>query len=130
MRVSKTVREYIEKEVSKRLMSKYEEQKAEAVRRENVREEVVDNFTDAIKDFMRQYLEDACAKYPFLKADYPTNPHIYIGGYLEFQDVALQRWRNRFDKEVKEVADNIVIELELGGTKKDLERLLNEIGEG
>lgn len=130
MRVSKTVREYIQKEVSKRLISKYKEQEAEATRRENVRQEVMDNFEDAIKDFMWHYLENARAKYPFLKVDYPENPHIYIGGYLGFEDANLQRWKNQFTNEVNEVIDNIVVELELGGTKKDLERLLNEIGEG
>ena len=130
MRVSKTVREYIQKEVSGRLMPKYEEQKAEAVRREGIRQEVIDDFAGTIKDFMRQYLENACTKYPFLKADYPENPHIYIGGYLGFADTNLQSWRNRLNNEVNDATNRIVIELELGGTKKDLERLLNEMGEG
>ena len=36
-------------------------------------------------------------------------------------------WRNRARTEIKEKVEDIIVTLELGGTKEDLERMISEI---
>ena len=40
---------------------------------------------------------------------------------------SVHNWQNRARAEIKEKVDDIIVTLELGGTKADLERMISEI---
>lgn len=43
------------------------------------------------------------------------------------KDSSVHNWNNRARAEIKEKVDDIIVTLELGGTKADLERMISEI---
>ena len=131
MRVSKTVREYIEKQVNAKLESKYAPMLAEEKHRYEVWQEVVDTIINEAAVNIIANVALACADNPFLKADgnYLEN----VKNRLEYpiaRMISLEATTSVFqlrEREAKEIVQNIIVELELGGTKADLERMLAEI---
>lgn len=141
MRVSKTVKEYIEKEVTIRLEPKYAAEKAEAARQEKIRTDLLEKAAhearmvwDAVIDAGlaqpgTEFMEDR------RESDYGGNcPTFYNSCAVAIRNrqtvSSIHQWYSRMVKERMSIVNNIIVELELGGTKADLERLLNEIGKG
>ena len=133
MRVSKTVREYIEKQVKARLELKYEP----LIAAENRQDKICDDINEAIRDKVALLIYDetqaAIKAYDFL-APFSGKTYADIRKGMSYsigRNVAVERnkgARSRMADEAKEIVQNIIVELELGGTKADLERLLAEIG--
>lgn len=131
MRVSRTVREYIEKQVNAKLESKYVPMLAEEKHRKKVRQEVMDTIINEAAVSIIANIALACADNPFLKADdnclenvknkleYPIARMILLEATTPVSQLR--------EREAKEIVQNIIVELELGGTKADLERMLAEI---
>jgi hypothetical protein len=138
MRVTKLIREYVEKSVAKAIPNKKKE--------ENPLREKYDAIVDEIRDFANSKIEEF-----FL--EYKGEVKAYYGGYdyEHFEENLAQAKRDisihvsclRFkseddvDKINKELAvcrknavEDILINLELGGTKADLDRMIAELGKG
>lgn len=134
MRVSKTVREYIEKQVQIRLEPKYEAEKKLAKEREAAVEELRLGASDAAIAAYTKYLDEhlpAVADFAKLcENGFPMTCYrrdaIILSNHNDINSV--YQWSSRMRSEAKETVENIIVELELGGTKADLERLLNEVG--
>lgn len=130
MRVTKTVREYIEKKVAEKVYVKYEAEKLEA-KRQN---EEIHNFVEELEDVMNEYVEK------HIKMFVEEHPYAERGArerlvsfYSPINIVdrhmnsSVHNWQNRARAEIKEKVDDIIVTLELGGTKADLERMISEI---
>lgn len=133
MRVSSAVKDYIHKQVRTRLMVKYEAEKAEALRQTNFRDGILNEAQDAAEKAITEILKRAEKEAPgILQIDWEQVHNCGWAGRA-VNCVGLHKveschgWYRRLEQEVKEVEQNIIVELELGGTKQDLERLLNEI---
>ena len=136
MRVTKTIREYIEKEVRARIQPKYAAEEAEAKRRFAARDAFFDKCTKAaeeafnaafeanfhdVSDFMEDVRE--ADNSPF---DFYSNRAVQIPDRVQRNSV--YQWQSRMNAEVNKITQEIVVELELGGTKAELMAMLEKIG--
>ena len=130
MRVTKTVREYIEKKVAEKVYVKYEAEKLEA-KRQN---EEIRNFIEELEDVMNEYVDKHIKmfieEHPYAERGARErlvsfySPINIADRHMSF---SIHNWQNRARAEIKEKVDDIIVTLELGGTKADLERMISEI---
>lgn len=137
MRVTKTIREFIEKEVSNRLDAKYAAEKEEADFQVKVAQEVENAAMDAAQKAYDKYMASAFAQYDFLE-DLHTDKErrcvelnrlisFCIKDRLDYNNV--QCWRRRKTDEARSIVNDIIVELELGGDKATLMAMLDKVGE-
>ena len=131
MRVSKTVREYIEKKVSEKVSAKYDAERIEADRQDKVINDFWNNLSEELEALAAERVNKFLEKNSFAKRG--QRPDI-ISTYSSVISIAdrhmnssVHNWRNRARAEIKEKVEDIVVTLELGGTKEDLERMISEI---
>ena len=136
MRVTKTIRDYIEKEVRARIQPKYAAEEAEAKRRFAARDASFDkcakaaeeafnaafdaNFHD-VSDFMEDVREAVNPPVTFYNPRVAQIPD-------KMQRNSVYQWQSRMNAEINKIAEEIVVELELGGTKAELMAMLERIG--
>lgn len=136
MRVTKTIRDYIEKEVRARIQPKYAAEEAEAKRRFAARDAFFDkcakaaeeafntafdaNFHD-VSDFMEDVRDAVNPPVSFYNSRAAQIPD-------RGQRNSVYQWQNRMNEEAKKIVEEIVVELELGGTKAELMAMLEKIG--
>lgn len=129
MRVSKVVREYIEKQVNARYPKTENELKAEQVR--DLVNKANQEITELIDTAKREISNQVIAKYGLTEE---------MGKQEEksYQDYKFNTWNSPIeikantDKQnrrqaVSQKIEDIIVTLELGGTKADLEKMLEEI---
>lgn len=136
MRVTKTIREYIEKEVRARIQPKYAAEEAEAKRRFAARDAFFDKCTKAaeeafnaafeanfhdVSDFMEDVREANNSPVSFYNSRAAQIPD-------RMQPDSVYQWQVRMGQEIKKITEEIVVELELGGTKAELMAMLEKIG--
>lgn len=139
MRVTKTVREYIEKEVTARMERKYADEAAEAKRQRDLYERIEAEALHAaaqayevvvergIKENHAEELLGISKTFPEgvqLSYAYRSNK---IQLTHENEAASVLRWRRRMQEEAKEKCEEIIVTLELGGTKAELLQMLSEI---
>lgn len=134
MRVSKTVKDYIAKEVRTRVYKKYAGEKEIKEERENFLDKVIDTaeqqafetYIKTVKDMIKDcdYIEivDDIEKRFYISGGY-NNVRIKDREYID----NVYNWKSRANTEVKEKVEEIIVTLELGGNKEDLDRMLKEI---
>lgn len=131
MRVSKTVREYIEKQVTAKMEQKYASLIAAEKEQDNTKDKVNNDIRDKVVQFIFNEIELATNTYPFLWSRYDNYEDIYKSmKYNLPASVCVRRecpTRQKMRDEAYEIIQNIIVELELGGSKADLERMLAEI---
>lgn len=134
MRVSKIVRDYIERQVIEKIQPKYEADqllvaKEEALIKEatlKAKAEAKNAFINSIADFAKDN------SFVALDEDFADafNIGFYFGTIKSVNNTGENnpyRWRHRMANEVEEKVSNIIATLELGGTKDDLDKMLSEI---
>ena len=131
MRVTKTIREYIEKKVKE--LFPLESELPEVIAYDNLnkkRTELVDEAVAEIKALCDKHLARINAQLP---EDYNVkdlHPSYNLGWS---NDCKVRRAAENAKKaranRIRETIDNIVVELELGGTKDTLDRMLKELAE-
>lgn len=109
MRVTKTIREFIEKEVSNRLDAKYAAEKEEANFQTKVEQDVWEAAMDAAQKAYDEYMAFGI-----------KDRQSYNG---------VQCWRRRKDEEARSIVNDIIVEMELGGDKATLMAMLDKVGE-
>lgn len=137
MRVTKVVREYIEKEVKARLSLAFAAEKAESDRQCKAREALLEGAAAAAKAAWTAYVEE---HYPAVSefvedcryTKYGTNiPTFYNNSSFQLRDrqlsTSVHQWYSRLSAACKEKSEEIIITLELGGTKKDLDEMLRNL---
>ena len=129
MRVTKRIEEYISRTINSKAQSKIDEiWEPSHKEQEQIKEQL-----KAILDEANRKAEELLAQYPqyIIKSRY-SNPKGLAFSYnndLGFKpdyDRELAEETVRIRKASKEAVENIILELELGGDKAMLEKLLNE----
>lgn len=129
MRVSKTVRDYIEAEVTKRLTPHYSGLKQEYEHRKRVLDEVKNDILHAANEVAKNLLYDALKEHSYLSSRdgieeiFSTVPWRVV----DLENDACMCWQTYLQQEVQDKVNNIIVTLELGGNKEDLEKMLAEI---
>lgn len=130
MRVTKTVREYIEKKVAEKVYVKYEAEKLEAKRQY----EEINNFVKELEDTMNEYVDKHIKmfveEHPYAERgarERLVSFYSPINVVDRHMNSSVHNWQSRARAEIKEKVDDIIVTLELGGTKADLERMISEI---
>lgn len=131
MRVSKTVREYIVKKVSEKVNLKYDAERMEAERQN----EAINNFWKSLSEELEVLATERVNKFleenSFAKRGVRDTIVSYCPGAISITDYrmtsSVHNWRSRANTEIKEKVEDIIVALELGGAKEDLERMIDEI---
>lgn len=133
MRVSKTVKEYIEKEVRNKIYEKYAFEKETKEKQKDFLEEVRNTARqEAFKAYI-QTAREMTKDYVYIEINDNIEKEFYISDYnnIRISDSAytnnIYNWESRANKEIKEKVEEIIVTLELGGNKEDLDRMLKEI---
>ena len=137
MRVTKTIREYIEKEVKVRVAPKFEAEKAEAKRQEALLSDFLEGASKAAETAWVSYFEEHFHEIAEFCEDtrrtqYGTNtPTFYNSRAATIRDrhysSSVHQYQDHIRTECKRLVDEIIVELELGGTKAELMEMLNKI---
>ena len=134
MRVTKAVREYIEKQVRAKIEQKYEAEKNESKRIKDIKEDIETRAAEAARQAAIAVFMEAKNYEDILDFDEKSVQNIYMGGsrnVIGLKDRVYQNsihnWSYRMQSEVDEKVQDIIVTLELGGNKADLDRMLNEI---
>lgn len=127
MRVTKTVREYIEKQVRLKIEPKYAAQKELEESQQDVLNNMFDSAITAAKKAFNEVVNEVIAKNTFL-CDERKDEDLHLSYSSRCVTIpSFGNWRTKMNKEIKETVDNIIVNLELGGTKADLDHMLAEL---
>ena len=134
MRVTKAVREYIEKQVRAKIEQKYEVEKNESNRIKDIKADIETRAAEAARQAAIAVFMEAKNYEDILDFDEKFVQNIYMCGssrVLDFKDRVYQssihNWSRRMHDEVDEKVQDIIVTLELGGNKADLDRMLSEL---
>ena len=135
MRVTRTIREYIEKSVKEKVYKKYEVEKEAAEAEQKTLNDFWDKLGEEIENIAKERVEKFIAENDFVElteARYTSSCFTsYYSGRVSIKDKiysnSKHNWRRRADAETKKKVDEIIITLELGGSKADLDKMLSEI---
>lgn len=134
MRVTKTIREYIEKEVKIRLDPKYEAERKEAERQTKAKNEFLEGCQAAAEAAFDAYFEAHFSEISDFCEDKRGDKHCYNDlcyRAVEITDrmysTSVHNWESRRRAEAKAKVEEIIVELELGGTKAELMAMLEKI---
>lgn len=136
MKVTKNIKEYIEKEVSTRLASKYEADKQTAEYENRIENEVWEEALTAMQKAYDEVMAKAFAEHGFLENLRNENSGrcVEITKYRAFtiqgrnNAGSVHRWASRMREEAAAISKDIIVTLELGGTKAELMEMLEKIG--
>ena len=134
MRVTKAVREYIEKQVRAKIEKKYEAEKNESKRIKDIKADIETRAAEAARQAAIAVFMEAKNYEDILDFDEKFVQDIYMSGYSRVLDLkdkvyqsSIHNWSRRMNNEVDEKVQDIIVTLELGGNKADLDRMLSEI---
>ena len=134
MRVTKNIREYIEAEVTKRLEANYAADAAEAKHQEALHSAFCEGAAHAAEEAFYRYCEEhffEVADFCDFNEDNYSAPNFYSSRIATIRDrnnsTSVHNWRRRMRDEVVRISKDIVVTLELGGTRAELEEMLNKI---
>ena len=130
MRVTKLIREYVEKKVKEA----YPKSEAELIWEEKSRRtnEALTRANDIVEAYAKKIAEEINAEFGL--GDYNLKPFegrnwfstSYYGDCEEFR--ACRKAEDERRKKIAETIEEILINLELGGTKADLDEMLAKVG--
>lgn len=130
MRATKTVREYIEKKVAEKVYVKYEAEKLEAARQNEEINNFVEELGDVVNEYVEKHIKMFVEEHPYAERgarDRLVSFYSPINVVDRHMRSSVHNWQSRARAEIKEKVDDIIVTLELGGTKADLERMISEI---
>ena len=131
MRITKVVKEYIEERIIEKVMPKYELEKIEAERQLAVKNKFFEELAEELEAIATERMEKFLAENPFLKRIKKQNISTVYYDSVDITDryllSSVHNWKKRAKEEISNKTKNIIVALELGGTKEDLERMISEI---
>ena len=133
MRATKKVENYIREQVKAKVMPKYEAEKAESKRIINLRNDIENRACEAAKQAAMAVFAEVKEYDDIFELDENSIRKAYLScsrpiGIKDFcYTNSVHKWESRYTEEVNKIVDNIIVTLELGGNKADLDRMLNEI---
>ena len=134
MRVTKKVENYIREQVKAKVMPKYEVEKAEAKRITDLQADIQHRAAEAAKQAAIAILSEAKDSADVLEYNEHETDRMYLSNLnyvITLKDrcftYSVHHWSDRMRDEVNKIVDDIIVTLELGGNKADLDRMLSEI---
>ena len=133
MRVTKKVENYIREQVKAKVMPKYEAEKAESARIIDIKNDIESRASKAAKEAAMAIYAEAKEYSELFELDEHSIERSYFNCYhpINIKDFcytdSVHKWESRYAAEVNKIVDNIIVTLELGGNKADLDRMLSEI---
>ena len=131
MRITKVVKEYIEERITEKVWPKYELEKIEAERQLEVKNKFFEELAEELEAIATERMEKFLAENPFLKRTERKNISTVYYDSVNIIDrhllSSVHNWKTRAKEEISNKTRNIIVALELGGTKEDLERMISEI---
>lgn len=132
MKMTKTVREFIQEEAKKRIEEKYSAQLEELRAKKDEEEQ---NYKSAFKSFTEKYTKELnellrSFNYCALNTANYRNPQVSINGLYPYDFPANNAYNTlvkKIDKEVTMAAREIIVSMELGGTKQELMEMLDKL---
>jgi len=128
MRVTRVMQDYIRDEVKKRIEPKYEDAKKTSEERARILEEFWIDSRESLNAAANGFITRFLKEHPeFLdnRAHHERIVSLSSWGIKHADDT--NTWRKRMEDEIDAKYKEIVISLELGGTKSDLDELLSNI---
>lgn len=130
MRVTKTIKEYIEKRVKVIMPTTTPEEEAY-----NKERQLVEDFRNSAHDKLKAYAESLIAEFYEENGLRPSEtfklkPNTWLGVSYDGQLPSAAKAnsaKNKRVKETNEAIENIIVTLELGGTRAELEEMLNNL---
>ena len=133
MRVTKRVEDYIREQVKAKVTLKYEAEKAESKRIIDIKNDIESRAVEAAKQAAMAVLAEAKQYGDIFELDEESVRKAYLSCYrpIGIKDFcyidSVHKWESRCSAEVNKIVENIIVTLELGGNKADLDRMLSEI---
>ena len=134
MRVTKKVENYIREQVRAKIAPKYEWEKVESMRIKELQSDIQNRATEAARQAALIVLEEAKEYADVLEYHEAEAERMYINHLayvVTLKDSvyisSVHKWSRRMEDEVNKIVDDIIVTLELGGNKADLDRMLSEI---
>ena len=133
MRVTKKVESYIREQVKAKIMPKYEAEKAESQRIIGIKNDIENRACKAAKQAAMAIFAEAKEYGNIFELDEDSIRKSYLSCYhpIGIKDIcyidSVHKWDSRMAEEVNKAVDNIIVTLELGGNKADLDRMLSEL---
>lgn len=133
MRVTKKVENYIREQVKAKIMLKYEAEKAESKRIIGIKNDIESRASEAARQAAMAVYAEAKKYGDTFELDEDSIQKSYLSCYrpIGIKDFcytdSVHKWEHRYATEVNKIVDDIVVTLELGGNKADLDRMLSEI---
>ena len=133
MRVTKKVENYIREQVKAKVMPKYEAEKAEAARITDIKNDIESRANKAAREAAKAVYAEAKEYSELFELDENSIERSYFNCYHPISiknysySNSVHKWESRYAAEVNKIVDNIIVTLELGGNKADLDRMLSEI---
>lgn len=131
MRITNVVKEYIEERITEKVLPKYELEKIEAERQLEVKNKFFEELAEELEAIATERMGKFLAENPFLgRTEKPNISTVYYSSVYIIDRYLLSsvhNWKTRAKEEISNKTRNIIVALELGGTKEDLERMINEI---
>ena len=133
MRVTKKVENYIREQVKAKIMPKYEAEKAESKRIIGNKNDIENRASEAAKQAAMAVFAEAKEYSDIFELDEDSIRKSYLSCYrpISIKDIcytdSVHKWDSRYTAEVNKIVDDIIVTLELGGNKADLDRMLSEL---
>ena len=133
MRVTKKVENYIREQVKAKVMPKYEAEKAESKRIIDIKNDIESRASEAARQAAMAVYAEAKEYGDIFELDEDSIRKSYLSCYhpIGIKDIcyidSVHKWDSRYAAEVNKIVDDIVVTLELGGNKADLDRMLSEL---
>ena len=134
MRVTKKVENYIREQVKAKIMPKYEAEKAESKRIKDLQSDIQNRATEAARQAALAVLEEAKEHADVLEYHEAETEEMCLtrlAYIISLKDSiyisSVHKWSRRMEDEVNKTVDDIIVTLELGGNKADLDRMLSEL---
>lgn len=134
MRVTKLIKEYIEEGVRERVYARYENEKNEAKRQQKIIEDIQEAAAEAATKMYVDTIRKLSAEHPFVEVADDIEERVSVSGsyrasYIKDRNniSSVHQWRERANQEAKTEAKKIMVKCELGGSKVDLDKLIESI---
>lgn len=131
MRITKVVKDYIEERITEKVLPKYELEKIEAKRQLEIKNKFFEELAEELEAIAAERVEKLLAENPFLERSEKQNISTVYYSAVNIIDrhlfSSVHNWETRAREEINNKTKNIIVTLELGGTKEDLERMISEI---
>lgn len=135
MRVTKNIREYIEKSVTEKIEPRYAAEKAEAQGNIEALETFFKGCAAAAEAAYNQYFDEHFDAISDIAEDLRSKDYSPLSFYNSrtarltnrHSSDSVYYWRERMRSDVNREVSNIVVTLELGGTRKELDEMLAAI---